>query len=389
MKLKISLLSIFATVLLIGTGVSPMLPEMAQDFGGEAFAKLFLTLPFLIIIPMVFLSGFLSEIFAKKTMINVGLILYLLSGLGGILAYDQTTLLLSRSLIGIGAGIVIPYSTFLVGDYFKNAERDKILSYTGVVSYLTGIVILFGAGYLATFYWKLGFLVFLLTLLPLFLINKHIPDIPTTYLKKRYPYRFTFIFNSTVYRASFCYFFVTLFVFTYFSELSFLISSKNLGSTIAIGAAQSIMMAAGVVSNLLMTVIKKVSIYFLCSLQMFFVAQGFFALGTASIGIHNIYFGSFLLGIGFGSFASTIMSVISESTTRINRLNAIAVAVGLFYLAQFISPWIFSAVRNITRIKEYSILFSTEGVLFTFIAILCFYIFIQKGKQKSRRTKIV
>ena len=77
--LSISLLTVMAS-----TAVSPALSSIKESFAGisDTSAKLVLTLPSLIMIPFSLLSGWLSARMNKKTLVLLGMLLYLIMGVG-------------------------------------------------------------------------------------------------------------------------------------------------------------------------------------------------------------------------------------------------------------------------------------------------------------------
>ena len=67
-----------------------------------------------------------------------------------------------RALSGIGIGLVLPYASALISEYYVGVERNKILGLSGVVLYIGGALSLVLLGFLASIHWRLGFLIFLL-----------------------------------------------------------------------------------------------------------------------------------------------------------------------------------------------------------------------------------
>lgn len=381
MKLQLSLLSIFLTSLLSGSAVTPMLPSLADSFGSPSLARTFLTLPSIIIIPFLFLSGTFEHFVSKKKLILFGLYLYLISGLLSIFISNPYILLTLRGMTGVAAGFVIPYSASLVSDYFLGEQRERILGYSGVMIYVSGIIILLSSGFLVSIYWKLGFLVNLVALIPLILITFFLPDVSSKYGVRKVPYILKIYFKAVVYKASLAYFCVVVLMFSYFTNISFLVEEANLGGSKESSIAQSFFMLAGIISNLLMHVIKKSSNILLHALQIACLSFGFIILGLYSNNVWFLYFGSFVMGIGYGSYGNSLVSTVSASTTRFNRVNALAFTLSCLYIGQFLSPLLTNGIMNLINASSYKILFFIEGLIFLFVALILFTLFGKENRS--------
>ena len=120
------------------------------------------SLPSLLIIPFVLLSGKLSVGRDKLRILVVGLVIFLLSGIACLFIRNITALILVSCILGIGAGMVIPLSTGLVVAYFTGEYRVRQLGYSSSINNLTLVLATALSGYLANIDWHLSFLVYTL-----------------------------------------------------------------------------------------------------------------------------------------------------------------------------------------------------------------------------------
>nr|CDQ32661.1 multidrug resistance protein D [Virgibacillus halodenitrificans] len=113
-----------ATVM-AGAAISPALGLIAEAFpdASETMIKLILTAPSIMIIPFSFLSSYLTSKITKRTIIMIGLVIYLIGGVGAQLMSTIELLLAFRLFLGAGVGLVMPLSMSLINDYFKGSER--------------------------------------------------------------------------------------------------------------------------------------------------------------------------------------------------------------------------------------------------------------------------
>ncbi|MDR2007489.1 MAG: MFS transporter, partial [Alphaproteobacteria bacterium] len=313
MKIEYALLSVFFTVYIAGSYITPVLPSIAQNFD-ESFARQMLITPSLIVVPFILFSAILLKFFSKKTLIISGLTLYCISGIGTFLSFDSGLLLFFRSLSGVAAGLVTPYTTALITDYYKDDKKDEVISKSGISSNVGGIALLVLTGYLTSIFWRFGLLIPIVCLLPMYLIYTQIESKRRAATHK-YPFVFGLIFKKEIFYICIAYFLIMVFVFNYFASISFVIRNHNLGNSVQSGIAQSFYMLAAIFSNLLLTIIKKISSYLLFAMQLLFVAQGFFTLYDHNLNITGVYFASFLIGMGYGAFFNSMLSLATAYTT--------------------------------------------------------------------------
>ena len=147
-----------------GLAISPILGDLNRIFpkATDLEIQMLTSLPSLLIIPFVLLSGRLSVGRDKLRILTVGLAVFFLSGVACIFAKSMAWLIVISCILGIGAGMVIPLSTGLVVDYFTGDYRVRQLGYSSAINNLTLVLATVVAGYLADVNWHLPFLVYTL-----------------------------------------------------------------------------------------------------------------------------------------------------------------------------------------------------------------------------------
>lgn len=121
--------SVSAVSSLPGLAVSPILGDLNRIFphATDLEIQMLTSLPSLLVIPFVLLAGKISVNRSKFTLLVAGLALFFVSGVVCIFARSMTGLIVISSVLGIGAGMVIPFSTGLVADYFTGDYRVRQL----------------------------------------------------------------------------------------------------------------------------------------------------------------------------------------------------------------------------------------------------------------------
>src|SRR5699024_2222092 len=106
-------------------------------------------------IPFSFFSSYLTSKITKKSIVMIGLTIYLIGGVGAQFSSNIETLLILRLVLGAGVGLIMPLSMSLINDYFEGKERTKMMGYNSAFSNLGGILTMLLAGWLATFGWHI------------------------------------------------------------------------------------------------------------------------------------------------------------------------------------------------------------------------------------------
>ena len=156
--------SVSAIASLPGLAISPILGDLNKIFpkATDLEIQMLTSLPSLLIIPFVLLAGKLSVGRDKLKILAVGLSIFFLSGVACLFARSMMWLIVISCILGIGAGMVIPFSTGLVVDYFTGDYRVRQLGYSSSINNLTLVLATVVTGYLANVDWHLPFLVYTL-----------------------------------------------------------------------------------------------------------------------------------------------------------------------------------------------------------------------------------
>ena len=131
--------SVSAVTSLPGLAISPILEDLSRIFpsASQLEIQMLTSLPSLLIIPFVLLSGWLSTRGESLKLLAVGLAIFFLSGVACIFAKDIRLLIVASCIMGAGAGIAVPYSTGLVVRYFTGDSRVRQLGISSAVNNLS------------------------------------------------------------------------------------------------------------------------------------------------------------------------------------------------------------------------------------------------------------
>src|SRR3954451_12667495 len=136
------------------------------------------TFPGLIqIVPALF-YGKLSKMFKKRTLLFVGLSLFIIGGVLPTFIDNLGLIIVMRGILGLGVGITMPLSIDVITDFFEGRERDFLIGFgTSTVACVGAIFFQLVGGILADMYgWHYGFLTYLFPLWILAVTFLYLPE---------------------------------------------------------------------------------------------------------------------------------------------------------------------------------------------------------------------
>lgn len=122
------------------TIVGTAMPRVVSDLQGLDIFVWVTTAYMLSSTTVVPIAGKLADIFGRRIMYVLGIVIFMIgSALSG-QAHSMTSLILSRGLQGVGGGIMMPMAMTIVGDIFPPAQRGKWQGIMGALFGLSSIV---------------------------------------------------------------------------------------------------------------------------------------------------------------------------------------------------------------------------------------------------------
>ena len=175
---KAAVLSVSTITILGSTAVSPALSGIKSAFPqmSDGWIQMILTLPTLLIIPSCLLCRYAISRMGQKNVLLLGIIIYLIGGLGAGLAPSFAVLLVMRGILGIGCGFITPMAQNLISSNFEGEEKQRLTSYSASASYLRGIIASFCVGRLVGINWRLAFLIYFVAAVVMVLNILYLPD---------------------------------------------------------------------------------------------------------------------------------------------------------------------------------------------------------------------
>ena len=175
---KISILSL--SLMLVSTfAISPALPQMITYFGRQGYTtsqvEWLITIPSLFIMISLLANSIFIRFLSERALIILGLTLMALGGAMPFLLPHYYLVFLSRSLLGLGIGLINARAINIVGLFYQGKERIQMMGLRGSFEVLgsAGLTIL--VGWLTGFGWQAAFLAYFVALAILFLFVTFVP----------------------------------------------------------------------------------------------------------------------------------------------------------------------------------------------------------------------
>lgn len=178
--MTVTLLAASTLTVMAAATIAPGLPGMRDYFSGssELLTKLVLTAPALSIAVCGSLVGWLIDRRGRKSVLLYSMVLYAVAGTSGLYLDSLRSLLAGRLLLGAAVAGTMTASTTLVGDYFRGADRNRVIGLQAAAMNLGGVLFVSLGGALAEWHWRAPFLVYAasLLLMPAVAVVLHEPE---------------------------------------------------------------------------------------------------------------------------------------------------------------------------------------------------------------------
>lgn len=230
--------------------LSSALAKIAQAFPEVSVSAVqtLTTLPSLIAVVVILLSGYLSSWLRKKRIVVISVGLMLAGGLMPLVFHQNFTQLVFAGIVfGLGYGGVSPMTTALIHEHYSQAEQPAMLGFQSAVIGIGGVLFSYLGGKLAAVCWWYAYFSYLL-LVPVFLLVLRLPEGNLT-KQENHSFRnllngkLLFYLGQSVVFAAFFYVFQT--------NLALLVEARSLGGAQTAGTVLSTQSAAGILSGIL------------------------------------------------------------------------------------------------------------------------------------------
>jgi EmrB/QacA subfamily drug resistance transporter len=124
-----------------GTAVNVALPVIQRELGANAAQMQWVVEGYaLFLSALILLGGSLGDLYGRKRMFALGIVIFALASLGCALAPTVHVLIAARCVQGIGGALATPESLALISAFFTGAERGRAIGTWSGFASITGAV---------------------------------------------------------------------------------------------------------------------------------------------------------------------------------------------------------------------------------------------------------
>lgn len=145
-----------------GTIVSTAVPRITSDLSGIELVSWVYAIYMLTTAVSTPIYGKLADLFGRKKVMLVGIIIFLIGSILCGLSFSMQQLIVYRAIQGLGAGVVMPLTMIIIGDLYEEAkERAKAQGWISAVWGVAGVLGPLLGGFLVdTLSWRYIFFFF-------------------------------------------------------------------------------------------------------------------------------------------------------------------------------------------------------------------------------------
>ena len=389
---RAAVLSVSTITILGSTAVSPALSGIKSAFPqmSDAWIQMILTLPTLLIIPSCLMCRYAISRMGQKRVLIMGIIIYLIGGLGAGLAPDFATLLIMRGILGVGCGFITPMAQNLISSNFSGEVKTRLTSYSASASYLMGIIASFLVGNLVAVNWRLAFLVYFVALVVMILNIIYLPDDRPHEKTASVPEKAAENtaqsvsgknrINVTELITMIAMFGINGAFYTFSASISLFMRGDSIGNESSSGIVVSSFMICGFVVGLIVPKIRQLINGYTMALGCLMMGGGYLILSSAhTMGV--LMLAAALVGGSYSILYSGIFTKIrSQARSEEETTTLVTFTTAFMFLGQALSQYILRGVELISGISGYRFRF---GFLALILLICMFWCIIKNiGETK-------
>lgn len=346
-RLICAILSLSLLTVMAGAAVAPALSLIQEYFADtdRSLVQMIISMPALFIaLTNMFLFRPLCKRFKARSLLIIGLLLYVAFGCIAGLFDNIILILICRAFVGIGVGIIMPLSTGLLSFYFTKDKQAPLMGYSSALNMMGGVVATLIAGGLAMVGWRLSFLVYLLGLISVVLSLLWMPNEKIYDAKQKNPA----MGSSKPYLPYvIVMFFLSLSFFIYPSSFALECAKSGVLSQGMIAPVMAMMDVFGFFGGLAFPVLGR-----RLGSTAKFIAPALFVLSYVLLGFlggfAGVLAGSAFVGLANGIGVPFIMASASAKAGRNAATSVMPLLSAALYAAQFLTPAILAVIGRAT-----------------------------------------
>lgn len=366
---KASIISI-SLMLTSGTAISSAVTKIENAFPDipHAVVESLLTASNISVLIAIIFSAWLVNYVSSRKVIIIGLILSLVGGIIPCFIHNFSIIYVSRIILGFGWGLFNSLAVSILHDFYTDGELDKMLGYQSAIQNVGLTITMFIAGLIVNYSWEWSFSVYALTIIPLILFVKNVPE---THKNKAEPNQNNGKAQITGYAIGLAVMMALAWIFqiTLNLKATTLVNEKNIHNAAFIGTALTIFTISSFIGNLLYAKVVKITKKYTLPIIFSVLAVCYFLISKVGnmteLSILMVIIGlawSLFLPYSFGQ----AMAKAPEGSENMN----VSIAMVGCNLGCFIAPYVMAGLGNIIGSTSATSAFVICSVSFIVLALI-------------------
>ncbi len=380
-KNKMQLLAILSLSMansLVGTGISPALETIRAYFSEapQLLVQMIVSLPSLMVIVVSFFFSMLSRKLSMRTLCLMGYSFFTVGGLLGGVCSSIYAMVITRVIIGIGYGIMMPLSIGMLAYFYDSDEQQQLNGKVVIWSSVSSILCMIAAGYLAGISWRWVFWVYLFGIPCMILCRKYIPNV--TVASEGNQISLSVIRKTGLYAIGTFVIFVSYFAIL--NNFSGIALNEGTVSEASVGFVMPIMTVSSLATGQYAEWFKRKLERFTMPAVWVLAVAGFLSLLVRNSLIFSII-GLIFFGMALALAVSTLNAEAGMVCSKDEALSVGTVIMFMRSFGQFISPVLFTGVSRALTISERKFPYMGSAALCT---AMLFVFWRAAGMRKER-----
>jgi MFS family permease len=347
LSLKAVLLLSYTYTMMATTLIMPIMGNLAMQFpqAGTKISML-ISLPSLIMIPAILLSGYLSKIISKKSILIFGSVLYIIGGLFGGLYDNIDYILVMRAIGGLGTGLVFPLIPALIAQLYQGQQVPQMIGWGNAAGSIFSMVFATVCGYLAVLDWHYAFYLYFIYVLLLIAQIVVLPQVPPEKQdvsmtdsedKTRLNWlAYVYVLATLIYM---------IIAMVYIVKVAIFIMTENIGNSANAGMASSVTSFVALIGSLLFGEIFKI-------LKRYTAVFGFASTGicyyllSIAHSFDLMVAASVFMGISLSTVLPYMMTMVTKVVPKGAQTTAVSFVSTAMYIGQFLAAYYVQAVES-------------------------------------------
>lgn len=302
--------------------------------------QLLVTLPSIACCLVAIFYGWLSVRINPRTIVIVGLALFVVGGMAPMFLTSFYAILACRLVLGMGAGLTLPVCDSIIPRLYRGKMRENMMGWNMTAGALGCTVMVFIGGQFAIRDWHLSFLGYSVGLVSLVLVLALLPKIPMVKDDEGNKPAFRAVMKGVKWLAwieILVYFVGNMFSTMVTSNISLYVEGFAIGTAGDSGLALSVQMLGAAFGAFFYGWLKQRMHYYVIPFSWLVMGIGFWIVSHSSV-LFGVYAGMVVAGIGVGIVWPAYCIRITELCKPVSQAMAIAIAGALQGFGNFFNP---------------------------------------------------